>query len=88
MFVQDVIANVAPHWRDGITEEHGSRWAGQAITVDSMVVDNAPPRVFNLPGSVASQYSQEQGEESETDDDSDFYASLSEEQEEGQNEEL
>ena len=25
--------------------DHGSRWAGQAITTDSRAVENAPPRV-------------------------------------------
>ena len=40
-----MIANVPPHWREGVTEYHGSRWAGQAITVDSRVVAGAPPRV-------------------------------------------
>ena len=44
--IDDVINNVPPHWRDGVTEEHGSRWAGQAITVDSRVVAGAPPRVI------------------------------------------
>eukprot|EP01034_Spumella_vulgaris_P024333 gene24334-30656_t len=73
--IEDVIANVAPHWREGTTEEHGSRWAGQAITVDSMIVDNAPPRVYDLPRSVASEYSQEDdGDE----DEEDFYASVAE----------
>jgi len=24
-----VIANVPPHWKDGITHDHGARWAGQ-----------------------------------------------------------
>lgn len=42
---EDVINAVPPHWNEGIQEDHGSRWAGQAITVDSRVVDNAPPRV-------------------------------------------
>jgi hypothetical protein len=45
--VEDVIAAVPPHWGEGIKEEHGSRWAGQAITTDSRVVDNAPPRTSN-----------------------------------------
>jgi hypothetical protein len=26
---QDVIANVPPHWNEGVKEDHGSRWAGQ-----------------------------------------------------------
>ena len=26
---QDVIANVPPHWRDGVIEDTGSRWSGQ-----------------------------------------------------------
>lgn len=46
--VDDVIANVPPHWMDGVTDDHGSRWAGQAITVDSRVVDGAPPRLYGL----------------------------------------
>lgn len=45
--VEDVIAAVPPHWSEGVTEDHGSRWAGQAITVDSRSVDNAPPRITN-----------------------------------------
>lgn len=28
-WMQDVIANVPPHWNEGILEDHGSRWAGQ-----------------------------------------------------------
>jgi hypothetical protein len=43
--IEDVINAVPPFWREGITEEHGSRWAGQAITTDSWAVENAPPRV-------------------------------------------
>jgi hypothetical protein len=30
--IEDVIAAVPPHWRKGCTHQHGSRWAGQAIT--------------------------------------------------------
>jgi len=41
----DVTYNVPPHWSDGTKERYGSRWAGQAITVDSRVVQGAPPRV-------------------------------------------
>jgi hypothetical protein len=26
-----VIANVPPHWNEGVKEDHGSRWAGQVI---------------------------------------------------------
>ena len=29
---QEVIANVPPHWNEGILENHGSRWAGQVLT--------------------------------------------------------
>jgi hypothetical protein len=36
---------VPPFWNEGLSEDHGSRWAGQAITTDSWAVDNAPPRV-------------------------------------------
>ena len=43
--LQDVIASVPPHWNVGIKEDHGSRWAGQGITVDSRVAVGAPPRV-------------------------------------------
>lgn len=39
-----IIANVPPHWRDGATEEIGSRWSGQAITVDSRACEGLPPR--------------------------------------------
>jgi hypothetical protein len=28
------------------SSDHGSRWAGQAITTDSWAVENAPPRVI------------------------------------------
>lgn len=41
----DVVDSVPPHWRRGIVEDHGSRWAGQAITVDSRAPAGAPPRV-------------------------------------------
>ena len=43
--VDDVIANVPPHWATNTTERHGSRWAGQAITVDSRVAAGAPKRL-------------------------------------------
>jgi len=46
--VDDVIANVPPHWSRGATEKHGSRWAGQSITVNSRVAAGAPPRVSEL----------------------------------------
>lgn len=46
--VSDVISNVPPHWKEGVIEDHGSRWAGQAITVDSRIVYGAPPRVLNV----------------------------------------
>jgi len=42
--VEEVVAAVPPHWSEGIKFAHGSRWAGQAITVDSRVADGAPPR--------------------------------------------
>ena len=45
--VEDIIAAIPPHWSENVEEDHGSRWAGQAITTDSRVVDNAPPRTFN-----------------------------------------
>lgn len=45
--IDDVIANVPPHWRRGVIEESGSRWAGQGLTIDSRVTDGAPPRVIN-----------------------------------------
>lgn len=41
----DTVAAVPPHWNEGATEAKGSRWAGQSITVDSRVVEGAPPRV-------------------------------------------
>lgn len=76
-----------PHWREGTTEEHGSRWAGQAITVDSMIVDNAPPRVFGLDNQMYAAGDAEpeladldlrySGESAETD----FYASLGDREE-------
>lgn len=34
-----------PHWRDGVIEERGSRWAGQSITTDSRVAFGAAPRL-------------------------------------------
>ena len=43
--VDQVIASVPPHWMDNVEEDKGSRWAGQAITVDSMAAAGAPPRV-------------------------------------------
>ena len=42
--VEQVIAAVPPHWNEGILDESGSRWAGQAITTDSRVAEGAPPR--------------------------------------------
>mmetsp|Transcript_35025 Transcript_35025/g.33296 ORF Transcript_35025/g.33296 Transcript_35025/m.33296 type:complete len:330 (+) Transcript_35025:138-1127(+) len=43
---EQVIAAVPPHWREGILENEGSRWAGQAITVDSVAPQGAPHRVI------------------------------------------
>ena len=43
--VEQVIANVPPHWNKGVVEEKGSRWAGQALTIDSRIADGAPPRI-------------------------------------------
>ena len=43
--VEQVIAAVPPHWSEGVVEDEGSRWAGQALTVDSMAAAGAPPRV-------------------------------------------
>jgi hypothetical protein len=42
--VEDVINAVPPHWKDGVIEDKGSRWAGQAITTDDRVAFGAPPR--------------------------------------------
>lgn len=42
--VEDVINAVPPHWRDGVVEDKGSRWAGQAITTDDRIAHGAPPR--------------------------------------------
>lgn len=44
IFIQKIIENVPPHWALGVDQEKGSRWAGQAITVDSRVTKNAPKR--------------------------------------------
>lgn len=44
--VEQIIANVPPHWADGVVEEKGSRWAGQALTIDSRIADGAPPRII------------------------------------------
>ncbi len=44
--INDVIANVPPHWRNGVIEDSSNRWAGQGITTDSTVTDGAPPRII------------------------------------------
>jgi len=41
---EQVIANVPPHWRDGVLYNHGACWAGQAITTNSRLAEGAPPR--------------------------------------------
>ena len=46
--VEDVINAVPPHWRDGVVEDQGSRWAGQAITTDDRVAHGAPPRGIGI----------------------------------------
>lgn len=46
--VEDIIDNVPPHWKEGVVEHYGSRWAGQAITIDSLVAAGAPPRYLNV----------------------------------------
>jgi len=67
--IDKVIANVPPHWNENLTDDFGSRWAGQAITVDSRVVSGAPPRITGegsrspyRPGAVPAD--EERGEES------------------------
>ena len=45
--VDDIIANVPPFWRDGVLEEHGNRFAGQGLTIDSCITEGAPPRVID-----------------------------------------
>jgi hypothetical protein len=49
--------------------DHGSRWAGQAITTDSWAVDNAPPRVIG-------GLSDKPAVHDRTDEEEDFYESL------------
>lgn len=43
--VEDIINAIPPHWKDGIQEDYGSRWAGQCITTDSRVCEGAPARL-------------------------------------------
>lgn len=43
--IEDVIAAVPPQWRRGIKGEHGSRFSGACMTIDSRVAEGAPPRV-------------------------------------------
>lgn len=43
--LENIIASVPPHWRDGLTHEYGSRFSGACLTIDSRIVDNAPPRI-------------------------------------------
>eukprot|EP01038_Epipyxis_sp_PR26KG_P015377 gene15377-20731_t len=45
---EDIIAHISPHWGKGILEDHGSRWAGQAITTDSMIAAGAPERYVGV----------------------------------------
>ncbi|RYG64378.1 hypothetical protein EON64_14130 [archaeon] len=42
-----MIARVPPHWREGVVEERGNRWAGQGLTIDSCVTQGAPPRTVH-----------------------------------------
>lgn len=44
--IDDVIASVPPHWKNGVVEDHGNRWAGQGLTLESTVTQGAPPRVI------------------------------------------
>lgn len=44
----DVIANVPPHWSEGLMEDHGERYAGACITVDSRVSEGAPIRTRSV----------------------------------------
>jgi hypothetical protein len=46
--VDDVIANVPPHWNANLTTDKGSRWAGQALTIDSRLAAGAPPRDYSV----------------------------------------
>jgi hypothetical protein len=48
--VDDVIANVPPHWRDGVITEQGERWAGASLTIDSRASEIAPPRTMYASG--------------------------------------
>jgi len=45
--IDDIIAHVPPHWRDNVIEDVGSRWAGQGLTIDSLIAAGAPPRVID-----------------------------------------
>ena len=54
--IENVINNVPPHWKDGVLEDYGSRWAGQAITTDSRIVEGAPPREYGLKEPAAKRY--------------------------------
>ena len=49
-----------PHWSQGVLEDHGSRWAGQGITVDSRIAAGAPPRTS---GNEAPNYEDDEMEE-------------------------
>ena len=42
-----IIASVPPHWKDNIIEENGSRYTGASFSINSRLVENAPPRVVN-----------------------------------------
>lgn len=42
--IEDIIAAVPPQWRTGIKGEHGSRFSGACMTIDSRVAEGAPPR--------------------------------------------
>lgn len=44
--INDVIANVPPHWNEGVVEDTGSRWSGQGITTESMIPQGANPRII------------------------------------------
>eukprot|EP01036_Dinobryon_divergens_P027657 gene27657-36468_t len=46
--IEDVIASVPPHWKEGIDpEDEGSRFSGAALSTDSRITERAPPRIVN-----------------------------------------
>lgn len=55
--LQEVIAHVPPHWKDGLVREHGERWAGavrqQQVTMINFINSISFPQALTIDSRVS-----------------------------------